>query len=246
MGWSGQCCLLLPVLGCCRVDDACGALGAVRRGQPGFLWRILWHWSRLNKAPSCLFFPIIFLCLYSGREQIPSEREGSSSALLTGNPLANPTGFPAHGGTGILAATCSSAWGAQTCAGPSTQHWPFFLCLFLLSPLFSPCCHPISPLLPPPWQGFAGDLRLLPQFPPWKCRFLVGLCFPEIKRCWLLPWMAAGDQKLPKKKSKTLSFSVLRTPVTAQATAHGATLCQERMAVEIQVERSPADFCPFP
>lgn len=64
-----------------------------------------------------------------------------------------------------------------------------------------------------------------------------------------VPNAALNGSRLPKtskKMRKTLSFSVPRALATAQATADGAKLCQERVAVEIQVEGSPADFCPFP
>lgn len=118
------------------------------------LCQILWHWSHLNKSPLRLFFPIIFLRWCRGRDQIPSEREGSSSALLAGIPLANPTGFPAHAGTGIPAAMglLFHLGSPNVCR---TFH-PRLTFLSLSFPSFSPFLSLLSPHLPSAASALTG------------------------------------------------------------------------------------------
>lgn len=148
------------------------------RASLAFCGRLSGIGAALTKPLYVYFSPSSF-CADAG-EETGSPVKGKAAPLHSwlGSPLANPTGFPAHGGTGIQAAVGLSP--ALPPGDPKrVQDLPprtdlSFSCLFLLSPPFSPCCHPFSPPLPLPWQGFAGDLRSLPQLPPCKCQFLGG------------------------------------------------------------------------
>lgn len=110
--------------------------------------------------PRHLFVPM------QGKRPDPQWKEGSSSALLTGIPPGKPHWLPSprrdwdSGCRGAVA--CSSTWGPQMCAGPSTQDWPFFLLSF---PSFSPFLSLLSPLLPSAASALTG-LRWRPEVSP--------------------------------------------------------------------------------
>lgn len=196
--------------------------------QPGFFWQNPWCWSSLNKAP--LFCrappPPIFLCWCRGRDQIPGERGDSSSASPDQDPRPRQTPL---GDQPTERLGCSAATGLWLAPPPrkpkcvqdfppkidlSSSVFSFFLPLSLLA--VTP--FPLRRLCPA--EGFAGNPRSLPRLPPLKCQILAGLCFPEMKRCRMLPQMAAGDQKLPKKKKKRDPF-LFCTKSSRRCPGHG-------------------------
>ena len=170
---------------------AWGLSGGFVESQPGFFWQIPWRWSSLNKAP--LFRPPSSFCADGrGRDQIPAERGGSSSTSPDRDPpRQTPLGDQPAEGLGCLATTGLSP--ASPPGKPKrVQDFPpkidlsfsvffLFLPLSLLAVTLSPLCRLC------PAGGFAGNPRSLHWLPPSKCQILAGLCFPEMKRCRMLP-----------------------------------------------------------
>lgn len=92
--------------------------------------------------------------------------EAAPLCLPTVIPVANPSRWPPHQGTGMLGCMGLSTREAHMCAGLPAPDRPFFLCLFLLSPLFPPRCHPVSPLPPPSCRGVHWEPRGSPSAAP--------------------------------------------------------------------------------
>lgn len=152
---------------------------------------------------------------------------------------------PARGGTELGLSSAPLPRAAQACAGIPTPHLPSSLSLFLLSPLFSPCCHPISPPLHPPFPWVVPDgISQGDPLPNLRsARFSTFLnkqkkgaeCCPELEQV----------TKTFQKPSKYISFSVPRTPAAPWAERKGS--CSARGGDSRSPSgQEPSGFCLFP
>lgn len=160
------------MLGRGRLRGLGGCWDGLWRASLGFFGRSPGAGAALTKP---LYSPpIIFLRWCRGRDQIPREGLGGQLLLFSwpGSPRQTLLGDQLMEGPGRSATTGLSPapppLEAQTCAGLSAQDWPFFLCLFLLSLPFSPCCHPVSPPPPPPCQGVRWKPEVSPSAAPFE------------------------------------------------------------------------------